>query len=215
MLLPRFGAVLLLVTAASPAKSPTESSTVCDRYQHSDIIFTGSAETPWVTLFDTGKSPVHKRSEKSKRIRFLVREWYKGQRHDKVEVWMTPSDCPLTIEANEMYLIYAHFDKDNDRIESNGCMGTVPAAGATADLTYLQASLQGPGRATRISGMAGHGDLSIQAKSGVNTRYALADGTGKFNFDGLAPGEWELSVVGGAPKTVHLGPDSCVMEEVK
>jgi hypothetical protein len=214
MLLARFSGVLLLVALVSLAKSPTESSTVCDRHQRSDMIFTGSAQGPWIALFDAGKSPIHKRSEKSQRVRFLAREWYKGQRHDFVDVWMTPSECPLKVEANEMYLIYARLDKDTGRIESNACMGTIPAATAAADLTYLQASLWGPGFATRISGTAGHGDLNIQAKSGINTRYALTDGAGRFTFDGLAPGEWQLSVVGGTPKSVQLAPDSCVMEEL-
>src|SRR5580704_3180327 len=113
MLLARFSTVLLLVSAAGTAKSPTDSSTVCDRFQHSDIVFAGSAESPWIALFDTGKAPVHKRSEKSKRVRFLVREWYKGQRQDLMDIWMTPSECPLKIEANEMYVIYAHLNKDN------------------------------------------------------------------------------------------------------
>ena len=69
--------------------------------------------------------------------------------------------------------------------------------------------------ATRISGTAGGGDLNIQAKSGINTRYALTDSTGRFTFDGLPPGEWELSAVGGTPKSVHLAPDSCVLEELR
>src|SRR5580693_4028927 len=106
--------LLLLLAVVGLAKSPADTanatsnvtSTACDRYQHSDLIFTGTAEHAWITLVETRKSPIHKRSEKSKRVRFLVREWYKGKRHDTIEVWMTPGDCPLQIETNQMYLIY-------------------------------------------------------------------------------------------------------------
>ncbi len=196
-------------------KTPRETSTVCDRYQHSDIIFTGSAEDAWMSMLDTHKSPIHKRSEKSKRVRFLVREWYKGKRQDIVEIWMTPSDCPLTIEANQMYLIYARVNKDNGRTESNACLGTVLVANAAADLTYLTAALQGPGRGTRISGTAGSEGLNIQAKSGIDIRYAITDGAGKFTFDGLPPADWNLSVTGRAPQEVHLTPDSCISVDLQ
>ncbi len=222
MLFARLGTVLLLISATSLAKSPPtpvvrtprETTTVCDRYRQSDLIFTGSAEDAWISMLDTHKSPIHKRSEKSRRVRFLVREWYKGKRQDIVEIWMTPSDCPLQIEANQMYLIYAKVNKENGRTESNACLGTMLAGSANGDLTYLNASLQGNGRATRISGMAGGPGINVQAKSGIDIRYAIADSAGKFIFDGLAPGEWDLSVVGGTPKSVPLAADSCVTADL-
>src|ERR1035438_8661301 len=146
---PRLFTVLLLLTGTLGwAITPADTSTVCDRYQHSDVTFTGTAETVWITMLDTRKSPIHRRAEKSKRVRFLVREWYKGKRADTVEVWMTPGECEFKIEADQTYLIYARFNKDADkgkgRFESNGCMGTVPVAGAAADLTYLTAVQLGP-----------------------------------------------------------------------
>ena len=211
--------VLLLVAVGtglgeSLAKSPAESSTVCDRFQRSDLVFTGSADTPWITMLETGKSPIHKRSEKSKRVRFLVREWYKGQRQDTVTVWMTPSDCALKIEANETYLMYTHLNKDNGRIESNACMGTVAVRSAASDISYLTAAQSGPGQATRISGNAGAPGVNILAKSGVNNRYAVSDGAGQYTFDGLLAGDWELSIVGGASKPVQLTPNSCVVQDL-
>jgi hypothetical protein len=192
-------------------KSPTDSSTVCDRYQRADIVFTGSADTPWITVLETRKSPIHKRSEKSKRVGFLVREWYKGQRQEKVVLWMTPSECPLKIEANQTYLIYAHLNKDNGRIESNACMGTIAVAAAASDLTYLTAAQLGPANATRIFGNAGGPGLNIVAKAGVNTRYAVSDSNGQFVFDGLLAGDWDVSVKGGAGKHAHVESSSCVM----
>jgi hypothetical protein len=216
MVLTRLYSVLLLLAMLVPAaaiglgKSPGDSSTVCERYQRSDLIFTGSAETGWITALDTRKSPIHKRSEKSKRVRFLVREWYKGQRQNTVEVWMTPGDCALTIEPNQTYLVYAHLNKDNGRTESNACLGTVAAGTASSDLTYLTAAQHGPAQATRLSGNAGGPGVNIQAKSGIDTRYAIADAAGLYTFDGLATGDWAVSVVGGAGKSVQLTPNSCV-----
>jgi hypothetical protein len=207
----RFCTVLLLLAAGiGLGKSPTDSSTVCDRYQRSDMIFTGSAETPWVTAVETRKSPIHKRSEKSKRVLFLVREWYKGQRQDSVTVWMTPSDCEFGIEANQTYLIYARLNKDNGRIESNACMGTVAVANAASDISYLTAAQSGPAQTTRIFGNAGGPGLNILAKSGVDNRYAVSDSAGQYTFDGLKAGDWELSIVGGSAKPVQLTPSSCV-----
>jgi hypothetical protein len=205
--------VLLLLAAIGYGKSSADPATVCDRYQHSDLIFTGSSETSWITMVDTRKSPIHKRSEKSKRVRFLVRELFKGKRQNTVEVWMTPGDCPLTVEPNQTYLIYARLNKDAGRIESNGCMGTVPVASAASDLSYLTAAQLGPAHATRISGNAGSPGLNISAKSGIDTRYAVSDSTGMFTFDGLAAGDWALSINGGEAKPVRLEPGGCVRVE--
>ncbi len=191
--------------------SAIDNGTVCDRYRHSDFIFTGTAEDKWMDMLDTHQSPIHKRSEKSRRVRFLVREWYKGQRKDLMEIWITPANCPLKIEANQTYLVYALTNtQKKGRIESNGCLGTELVANATADLTYLQASLQGPGRATRISGTSGRENENVVAKSGHDTRYATANASGEFTFDGLPPGYWSLSAVGGHSQQVELKPDSCV-----
>jgi hypothetical protein len=206
----RLCAVLLLVANLAIAKSPADSSTVCDRFQRSDLIFTGTAETAWITMVDTRKSPVHRRSEKSKRVRFLVREWFKGQRRTTVEVWITPSECPLSIEADQTYLIYARINKDDERIESNACMGTVLVSSAASDLTYLAAAQLGPAQATHLTGTASGPGANIQAKSAVETRYAVADGAGQFVFDGLRAGDWELMVLGGPSKPVHLEPNSCI-----
>ncbi len=219
MLTARIGIVLLLVSAASFAESATGSSgattTVCDRYRQADIVFTGSAEDSWITLLDTRKSPIHKRSEKSKRVRFLVREWFKGRRQDTVELWLTPSECDLIIEPNQTYLIYAKLDKQNGRTETNACMGTTAVGTAASDLSYLTAAQHGPAQATRISGNAGSEGLNIQAKSGIDIRYAVTDGAGKFAFDGLQAGDWDLSVNGGSPTQVHLEPNSCVVEDLR
>ena len=217
MLPTRRGAVLLLLCAVlGSGKSPTEAATVCERYQGSDLIFTGSAETTWITMLDTRKSPVHKRSEKSKRVRFLVREWFKGQRRNTVEVWLTPADCPLQVQADQTYLIYARLNKDSGRIETNGCMGTVAVEKAASDLPFLTAALQGAAQATRVSGNAGGAGVNVQAKSGINVRYATSDAAGKFTLDGLAAGDWEFSVVGGAgaAKPVQLAPNSCAMVDL-
>jgi hypothetical protein len=207
--------VFLLAAAAGVAKSPADTPTVCDRYQHSDLIFTGSAERTWITMLETRKSPIHKRSEKSKRVRFLVREWYKGQRRNTVEVWMTPGECPLTVAADQNYLVYARLNKDNGRIESNACMGTIAAGSAASDLTYLTAAQLGPAQATRISGNAGGPNLNVIAKSGINNRYAATDAAGLFTFDGLPAGDWALAVVGGGPEVLtHLAPGSCVIVDL-
>jgi hypothetical protein len=123
---------------------------------------------------------------------------------------MTPSDCPLTVETSQTYLIYAHLNKDNGRTESNACMGTVGVASAVSDLTYLTAAQQGPAQATRISGNAGGQGVNVVAKSGIDSRYAVTDGAGRFTFDGLAAGDWMLSILGGSAKTVQLPPGNCV-----
>jgi hypothetical protein len=194
------------------AKAPTDTSTVCDRYQHSDIVFTGTAETAWLTMVDTRQSPIHKRSEKSKRVRFLVREWYKGERRTMVEVWMTPSDCEFQTEADQTYLIYAKIGKDKkgkERFESNGCMGSVPLSAAASDISFLTAAQLGPNYATRITGNAGAPNVTVTAKSGVNLRYATSDAKGTYTFDGLQAGDWQVSA-SGVTKPVHLEPNTCV-----
>jgi len=215
MLQPRLGTLFLLLAAVGGlAKSPAESLTVCDRYQQADLIFTGSAETRWITTVDTHSSPIHKRSEKSKKTRFLVREWFKGQRQNAVEVWFTPANCDLTVAVNQTYLVYARMNKDNGRLESNGCMGTILADTAAPDLRYLTAALGGPATATHLSGNAGGPGVNVLAESGINKRYAVSDSAGQYVLDGLAAGDWKVSVVGGEAKPLQLATGSCVVLDV-
>jgi hypothetical protein len=202
-------AALLLFTAAA------SSTTVCDRYQQADLVFTGSAETPWITTVDTRKVPFHKRSEKSKKTRFLVREWFKGKRTNTVEVWFTPADCDLTVAANQTYLVYGRMNKDNGRIESNGCIGTVAVENAAPDLRYLTAAQAGPNLSAHLSGNAGGPDVNVVAQSGINKRYAVSDAGGQYVLDGLAAGEWQVSIVGGQAQTVTLAAGSCVIADLK
>jgi hypothetical protein len=202
--------LLLLPAAFLFGKAPTDTSSVCDRFRQNDVIFTGTAENSWITLLDTREAPFHKRSEKSKRVRFLVREWFKGARQDAVEVWMTPGDCAMKIDAGVTYLMYARLNKDKQRLESNACQGTKPAEEAASDLSYLTAAQSGPGRATRVSGAAGTQGLNVQATSGVDIRYAVTDNAGHYTFDGLPAGDWSFSVNGGPSKQAHLEPGACV-----
>ena len=203
------GPVFLVFTAAA------EPLSLCDRYQQADLIFTGTAETRWITTVDTRKSPIHKRSEKSRKVRFLVREWYKGQRSNTVEVWFTPGDCTFVAAVNQTYLVYARNNKDNGRIESNGCMGTVAVENAASDLRYLTAALGGPAQATHLSGNAGGPGVNVLAESGINKRYATSDAGGQYVLDGLAAGDWQVSIVGGgAPKPVQLTPGSCMVVDL-
>lgn len=201
---------MLLFAAIGWSKSPADSATVCDRYKSSDLIFTGTTEHAWIDMVETRQSPVHKRSEKAKRVRFLSRDWYKGTRQNFVEVWMTPGDCPLHVQAGETYLIYARINKDKRRVESNGCMGMTAVSAAASDLSYLTATQLGPDHATRVSGNAGGPGLNVLAKSGINTRYAVSDGSGQYVFDGLTPGEWVISVSGGPAKQVQVEPSACI-----
>jgi hypothetical protein len=201
---------LLLQAAFLFGKSPADNSTVCDRFQQNDVIFTGTAENSWITLLDTHKSPLHRRSEKSKHVRFLVREWFKGARQDTVEVWMTPGDCAMKIDAGVTYLMYVRLNKDKDRLESNACQGTKPVEEAASDLSYLTVAQSSPQRATRVSGIAGKEGLNVQAISGVDIRYAITDGAGHYTFDGLPAGDWSFSVNGGPAKQAHFEPGACV-----
>ena len=205
--------VLLLLTAAlGLAKAPTDTSTVCDRYQHSDIVFTGTSQSGWITMVESRRSPaIRKRDEKPKRMHFIVREWYKGERRTIVEVWMMPSDCEAKIQADQTYLIYAHIGKDKkgkERFESNACGSTIPVKDAASDISYLTAAQLGPNNATRIAGNAGGPNITVTAKSGPNLRYATSDTNGNFTFDGLAAGDWQVSYSGNT-KTVHLEPSTC------
>jgi hypothetical protein len=192
------------------AQPPAGTSTICDRFAQSDAIFSGTAENAWMNLLDTGKMPVHRRKEKSKAVRFLVREWFKGAREESVQVWMTPGDCALRIEAGETYLVYVKINKDKSRFETNACQGTKDIGAAASDLSYLTAAQLGPDHATRVSGIAGTAaGVNVQAKSGIDTRYAITDGTGRFTYDGLAAADWSFSVNGGPAKALHVAPCSC------
>ena len=201
----------LLATSLLLAKAPGDTGTVCDRYQQADLIFTGSTETSWITTVDTRKSPIHRRSEQSKRVRFLVREWFKGPRRNTVEVWLTPGDCTLSAAANQTYLVYARNNQEKGRTESNACMGTKAVEQAAGDLRYLTAAQAGPAMATQLSGNAGGPNVNVVAQSGINKRYAVSDASGKYVLDGLQAGDWQVSIVGGTAQSVTLAPGRCIV----
>jgi hypothetical protein len=145
---------------------------------------------------------------------------------DFLDVWTTSGDCGYDFQMGETYLVYANDEEGADYFFTSSCMRTKRLSDAGDDLAYLYFYKNQPDESARLEGFVTsdrksqlvidplHEPASIgspvagvilQLKSDKLTRYAEPESTGKFLFDGLPEGNYELSVfASGYPKNNQL-----------
>jgi hypothetical protein len=159
---------------------------------------------------------------------------------DKVEFFdvSTPfGDCGYSFQIGETYLVYASDDAESSvGPETDSCTRTRRLSDAGEDLAYLFFYKNHPDAASRLEGYTtserryrvdfdpAHperikspvGDLIIELQGGGLTRFVEADRNGRFVFDGLAQGDYNLSAFGRgypADQRVLAGPQAFRMPE--
>jgi hypothetical protein len=163
----------------------------------------------------------------------------KSQRKDKdfLDVWTVAGDCGYDFQIGETYLVYANDEEGADYYFTSTCMRTRRLSDAGDDLAYLYFYKENPEASSRLEGFATSdrkGQLAInpmhdpaaigapfpglifQLQSSQLTRYAESDSNGRFVFDGLPEGNYQLSVfASGYPTTNQLlaGPRRLIMKE--
>jgi len=145
---------------------------------------------------------------------------------DFLDVWTTADDCGYDFQIGETYLVYANDEEGADYFFTSTCMRTKRLSNAGEDLAYLYFYKNQPEESSRLEGFVTSDRKSqlvidplhepaaigspvagvvLQLKSDKLTRYAEPESTGRFIFDGLPEGNYELSVfAGGYPKTNQL-----------
>jgi len=185
----------------------------------------------------------------SRRVRFRVRTVFRkadddgktDNDDDKVpdflEVLTPFGECGNDFQIGETYLVYANSDEESDELSTDACSRTRRASDAGPDLAYLSfytdrknpsGRVQGfttydpryqvhPTGAERIADPAKGVIVELKSNSGV--RYTTANESGQFVFDGLEPGNYNLSAYAAgfpntrtmlsAPRSFHLAARAC------
>ena len=154
----------------------------------------------------------------------------------ELAVWTGVDDCGIKFQLGETYLVYAGEDEETGKLETSICSRTKRLSDAGPDLAYLHFFSTGGTMASRIEGsvttaatknpadrldgvgMPVKGAIVGLAWSG-GARYTLSGPDGRFVFDGLASGKYELSVyddlfpdkvtILAGPQSVDIAQRSC------
>jgi hypothetical protein len=156
---------------------------------------------------------------------------------DSLDVWTAADDCGYDFQLGETYLVYANNEEGADYYFTSTCMRTKRLSDAGEDLGYLYFYKNQPEASSRIEGFATSDRKSqlaldpmhdpaaigspisavvVQLQSDRSTRYSETDGNGRFVFDGLPDGSFQLSAfAAGYPKNNQLlsGPRRVTVKE--
>lgn len=177
-----------------------------------------------------------------RRVRFKVKTTFRGEKEDSgdeesLEVWTDAGDCGYDFQEGETYLVYADEDEETDRINTSVCYRNRRLSDARDDLAYLFFYQNGGDESARLEGFVTSDEfyqrdldtahdpekvklpapgVILELNSGHGRRYAESDRDGRFVFDGLAGGEYSVSVFeAGYPEVVKLlaGPARVQVEK--
>jgi len=172
-----------------------------------------------------------------RRVRFQVKTAFRGEREESVEVWTDSGDCGYDFQEGETYLVYADEDEETDRINTSVCYRNRRLSDAGDDLAYLFFYRNGGDESARLEGFVTSDEfyqrdldrahdpekikspapgVVLELNSGQGRRYTQSGRDGRFVFDGLAGGEYRVSVFdAGYPEQVKLlaGPARVQVEK--
>lgn len=139
------------------------------------------------------------------------------------DVWTPFGDCGFDFQTGETYLVYADSDEDTDIMETDSCTRTRRLSDAGPDLAYLYFYKERKAASGRLEGFTTFDALyqvkqrdadkidspvpgvTVELKSAGGLRYTRSDASGKFLFDGLEAGDYQLSgYAPGFPDKVKL-----------
>jgi len=159
---------------------------------------------------------------------------------ETLEVWTPFGDCGFDFQAGETYLVYANSDEGSDYFFTGTCTRTRRLSDAGEDLTYLFLYKERPQESARLEGFSttdGLGvqdfdqlhdpetiespvaDIIVELHSDRLTRYAQSNAHGRFLFDGLPAGDYQVSAFArgypsnmqllSGPHPLHIAEKSC------
>jgi hypothetical protein len=162
---------------------------------------------------------------------------------DSLEVWTTFGDCGYSFQVGETYLVYAYNDEFSDYLFTSSCTRTRRLSDAGEDLAYLFFYKDHPEQSARLEGFATTDRLSplnfdylhdpetipspvagviVELKSDHLKRYAQSERSGRFLFDGLPEGDYQVSAFASGyplkaqllagPTALHIKAKSCTRQ---
>jgi hypothetical protein len=177
-------------------------------------------------------------------VRFTVKTTFRGEKEKDdsddegpLEVWTDSGDCGYDFQVGETYLVYADEDEESGRINTSVCYRNRRLSDAGDDLAYLYFFQNGGDESARLEGFITADEfyqrdldkahdperaklpepgVILELQSGQSRRYTESDRDGRFVFDGLAGGEYSVSVFdAGYPEPVKLlaGPARVQVEK--
>ena len=151
----------------------------------------------------------------------------------EVTVWTGVGDCGVDFQAGETYLVYADNDEETGKLETSICYRTRRLSDAGADLAYLHFFEEGGKMSSRLEGFVSternqdrptNFDVVQAPAEGLvvglvrekSALYTRSGADGRFVFDGLAAGGYEISVYNAEfPRVAQVlaGPDKIDVAE--
>lgn len=159
---------------------------------------------------------------------------------DFLDVWTTFDDCGFDFQIGETYLVYANNDEFGTYYFTGTCTRTRRVSDAGEDLAYLFFYKDHPEESARLEGFttterldfdALHDPESVKSpvagiivelKSDGLRHYAQSDKKGRFLFDGLPGGDYQVSAFASGyplnaqllagPKPLHIKAKSCARQ---
>ncbi|HKD09034.1 MAG TPA: carboxypeptidase-like regulatory domain-containing protein [Bryobacteraceae bacterium] len=175
-----------------------------------------------------------------RRARFRVRKSFHASDDDdnrsedqELTIWNGGGDCGIDFQVGETYLVYAGDDEETGRLQTSICYRTRRLTEAGPDLAYLYFYEDGGTNSSRLEGFvttdrkqerptltdsvnAPAEGVVVGVTRDGKSRYARSTAEGRFIFDGLAAGRYEVTVYdAGFPKnaTTLAGPDKVDVPE--
>lgn len=170
-----------------------------------------------------------------KRVRFTVRTLYRNgddaesdddDAPHMLEIWTAFGECGVNFTVGETYLVYADSDEESDVVTTTACHRTRRLSEAGDDLAYLFFRKNRPKQSARLEIFvttsldaakqrerdryserigAPAGGVLVLVEDGAHRLRAGTDEYGRAVFDGLVPGEFQVSVFGpGYPQEKHV-----------
>jgi hypothetical protein len=156
------------------------------------------------------------------------------KKEEFIEVWTGLGDCGVPFQKGETWLVYADNDEESGTVETSLCTRTRRLTEAGSDLAYLFHYKDSPETSSRIEGFVstdvadafiGWSAGALRAPVGGATVllsgedlniYTTSGPDGRYIFDGLPEGKYQLSVFAkGFPEVFRVvsGPRAVKMEE--
>jgi hypothetical protein len=154
-----------------------------------------------------------------------------------LDVWNPFGDCGYNFQTGETYLVFANTEESSDYMFTGSCTRTRRLSDAGDDLAYLFFYKQDRERSSRLEGFTTTDvqaqfdfdplrqprsirspvtDVVVELRADGLRRYAQPDTSGKFYFDGLAGGDYQVSAfAAGYPENWELltGPQKIQVKE--
>ena len=153
----------------------------------------------------------------------------------EVVIWTAADDCGIHFQTGETYMVYADNDEETGRLRTSICYRTRRLSDAGQDLSYLFYYARGGVASTRLEGYVTNkrdqdrptytdhiespaAGVTVALEAPGGGRFVTSsDDAGRFWFDGLAKGDYQLSAFDPVfPRTVRqlAGPQRVRVPEI-